>query len=303
MTTHSMTKQGSTGTLLVIGLGLLGGSVLRAAREANLFAEYLGYDAQPDVIANAQRLGVTDNATGTFDTLVKQADLIVIAVPVLAVSEIFQKLQAAEALDRHITDVASVKLPIIRASQQAAGNAPARFIPAHPITGSERSGLTAAQANLFEEHKVIVTPHEHTDADALAYVSGFWTTLGAEVVTMDATTHDNILAKTSHLPHVLAYVLVNTLLAQPNVDSIFEFAAGGFRDFSRIASSDPTMWHDILLANKQAVLIAITQFENELQTTRQAIEADDGKALFKLLSKAKTARDTRVVVTDDASAH
>ncbi len=298
-----MAKHGSSSTLLVIGLGLLGGSVLRAAREANLYAHYLGYDARPDVIASAQQLGVTDNATGEFDALVKQADLIVIAVPVLAVSGIFQKLQAADALDRHITDVASVKLPIVQAAQQVAGAAPPRFIPAHPITGSEQSGLAAAQASLFADHKVIVTPHEHSDADALAYVNGFWAALGAEVVSMDAATHDNILAKTSHLPHVLAYVLVNTLLAQSNVDSMFEFAAGGFRDFSRIASSDPTMWHDILLANKQAVLTAIEQFENELQTTRQAIEKNDGAALFKLLSEAKAARDTRVARSGDAGSN
>ena len=297
-----MAKHASTGTLLVIGLGLLGGSVLRAARAANLYAHYCGYDARPDVIASAQQLGVTDNAGGEFDALVNQADLIVIAVPVLAVSDIFQKLKAANALDRHITDVASVKLPVIEASQQVAGTPPSHFVPAHPITGSEQSGLTAAQGDLFAGHKVIVTPHEHSDAGALAYISKFWAALGAEVVTMDAATHDNILAKTSHLPHVLAYVLVNTLLAQSNVDSIFDFAAGGFRDFSRIASSDPTMWHDILLANKQAVLAAIDQFENELQTTRQAIEKNDGDALFKLLSEAKNARDTRVVLTVDTDA-
>ncbi len=295
-----MATRDSTSTLLVIGLGLLGGSVLRAARAANLYAHYLGFDARPDVVASAQRLNITDNAGGELDVLAQQADLIVIAVPVLAVSEIFQKLQQANALDRCITDVASVKLPIVHAAQQGSEAAPAQFVPAHPITGSEQSGLAAAQADLFAAHKVIVTPHDHTDAAALAYVSEFWSALGAEVVTMDAATHDNILAKTSHLPHVLAYVLVNTLLAQPNVDNLFDFAAGGFRDFSRIASSDPTMWHDILLANKQAVLAAIEQFENELQITRRAIEQDDGDALFKLLTEAKTARDTRVVFSGDA---
>lgn len=287
----------STSTLLVIGLGLLGGSVLHAARKAKLHAHYLGYDERPDVIASAQQLGIIDNASGEFHTLAQQADLIVIAVPVLAFAEVFEQLKQADALDRFITDVASVKAPIVQAVEQAADELPAKFVAAHPIAGSEQSGLRAARADLFQAHKVIITPHSNNDSDALAYIGEFWSALGAEVVSMDAETHDHILASTSHLPHVLAYVLVNTFLAHADVDRLFEFAAGGFRDFSRIASSDPIMWHDILLANKEAVLQAIDQFENNLQLTRRAIEQDDGKALYKLLSEAKTARDTRVDLT------
>ncbi len=296
-----MAKDPSSSTLLVTGLGLLGGSVLCAARKANLYARYLGYDAQSEVLAQAHQFGITDNAAGEFSVLAQQADLIVIAVPVLAFSEVFQKLRQANALDRYITDVASVKAPIVQAAEKVAAEPPAGFVPAHPITGSEQSGLQAARADLFQAHKVIVTPHKNNDSGALSYIGDFWAALGAEVVSMDATVHDTILASTSHLPHVLAYVLVNTLLAQPNVDSLFEFAAGGFRDFSRIASSDPTMWHDILLANKAAVLDAIDQFGNNLQITRRVIERDDGSALFKLLSDAKTARDTRVVLTGEKS--
>lgn len=290
-----MDKDSSTSTLLVIGLGLLGGSVLQAARGANLYAHYLGYDDMPEVVTNAKQLGIVDNVPDGLGALAQQADLIVIAVPVLAFSDVFQQLEQANALGRYITDVASVKAPIVKAARQAAGAASALFVPAHPITGSEQSGLGAAHAELFKAHKVIITPHKDNDNAALAYVSEFWAALGAEVVTMDAETHDNILANTSHLPHVLAYVLVNTLLAQPNVDNLFEFAAGGFRDFSRIASSDPIMWHDILLANKDAVLAAIDEFENNLQATRRVIEQGDGNALLNLLSEAKTARDTHVV--------
>lgn len=296
-----MAKDPSSSTLLVTGLGLLGGSVLCAARKANLYARYLGYDAQSEILEQAHQFGITDNAAGEFSDLAQQADLIVIAVPVLAFSEVFLKLRQANALDRYITDVASVKAPIVQAAEKVAAEPPAWFVPAHPITGSEQSGLQAARADLFQAHKVIVTPHKNNDSGALSYIGDFWAALGAEVVSMDATVHDTILASTSHLPHVLAYVLVNTLLAQPNVDSLFEFAAGGFRDFSRIASSDPTMWHDILLANKAAVLDAIDQFGNNLQITRRVIERDDGSALFKLLSDAKTARDTRVVLTGEKS--
>lgn len=297
-----MAVYSSSGTLLVIGLGLLGGSVLRAAREAELYGQFLGWDAKAEVMREGRAQGVIDNADHDLNRLAPQANLIVIAVPVLAVSEVFEKLHEAGALDRYITDVASVKASIIDAARQAAGEMPAKFVPAHPIAGSEQSGLAAAKADLFRAHKVIVTPSGDGDADALAYVSGFWQALGADVVSMDAETHDKILASTSHLPHVLAYVLVSTLLSQPDVDSLFEFAAGGFRDFSRIASSDPTMWHDILLANKHAVIAAIDRFDTELQATRRLIEQSDSAALFKLLNDAKAARDTRVVSQRSADA-
>lgn len=280
-------------TLLVIGLGMIGGSVLRAARDANSASNILGIDRDPGVVDLAAELTMIDNKVESLETLAIKASMIVIAVPPMAFGDIFRQLAAIDGLreDLIISDVASVKLPVMQACNEWAPSLLERFIPAHPIAGSEQSGLMAAKSGLFAEKKLILTPHEHIMPTARARGAEFWGSLNTQLAELTPQLHDELLASTSHLPHVLAYVLVDSLLLHPNIDRLFEFAAGGFQDISRTASSDPTMWHDIFFSNKQAVLRAVEQFEARLSLFKQLLEEDRSEELFNMLGDAKRGRD------------
>lgn len=276
--------------VLVIGLGLIGASVAKGLRQRAV-ARISGFDTQPATLRKACELGIIDSAAADLGSALTTADVVMLAVPVLAMEALFEDIRKHAAADCIITDVGSVKCSTIDAAVRVFGRVPARLVPGHPIAGSENSGVAAADAMLFERHKVILTPQDHTDGEALQLVARLWRELGAEVVEMDAAQHDEVLAATSHLPHMLAYALVDTLVSMEQKQKIFDFAAGGFRDFSRIASSDPRMWHDIVLANKVSVLAAIDVFDAHLAGLRRAIETEDSQALMETLSRAKTARD------------
>jgi len=190
-----------------------------------------------------------------------------------------------------VTDVGSVKQPVVDEARAILGTAMSQFVPGHPIAGTERSGVDSAFAELFDGHRVILTPVAETSAGALDRVRAMWEVTGATAEILDPVTHDRILAATSHLPHALAYALVDCLSGSPDSEDFFRFAAGGFRDFSRIASSDPAMWRDILLANRDAVLNAIDRYLDSLNETRTALLSSDDEALLKQFSNAKLARD------------
>ncbi len=280
-------------TLLVVGLGMIGGSVLHAARDANCARNILGYDSDPGVVTLAFESGIIDNKVESFDALAKRASLIVIAVPPMAFPDVFTQLTAVNGIrdDLVISDVASVKLPVMQACLSQAPELLERFIPAHPIAGSEQSGLLAAKSGLFKDKKLIITPHEKVLPDVQQRGTVFWQSLHTKLAELSPELHDELLASTSHLPHVLAYVLVDSLLRHPNIDRLFEFAAGGFQDISRTASSDPTMWHDIFFSNKKAVLRAVEQFESRLSLFKQLVEEERSEDLFKMLGDAKRGRD------------
>lgn len=217
--------------------------------------------------------------------------MVVLAVPVLSIAEQLRALADVLRPDMVITDVASVKQAVVDVAREVLGPLPAGFVPGHPIAGSEQSGYQAATPTLFANRKVILTPLEESSADAVSLVRQMWECTGAEVLEMALARHDEVLAATSHLPHLLAYALVDTLSQQGASDEIFRYAAGGFRDFTRIASSDPVMWRDIFMTNGPATVAILDLYMEDLQRLRQALLTSDGDLLHTTFQRAKQSRD------------
>jgi 3-phosphoshikimate 1-carboxyvinyltransferase len=284
-------KSAKIGRLAVIGLGLIGGSFAKGIRESGVCREVVGCDANAATRELALPLGVVDSITDSVAEAVRGADVILLAVPVLAMEKVLAELAALELGEAVLTDVGSTKGAVVKAVEQAFGTLPARFVPGHPIAGSEKSGIEAASAGLFGRHKVILTPLEATSAEALDTVTALWQTLGADVEHMPLADHDEVLAATSHLPHLLAFSLVDTLAGRSENLDIFRYAAGGFRDFTRIAASDPVMWRDIFLANHDAVLRSLDAFTQDLDRLRSAIASRDANTLLGVFTRAKAARE------------
>ena len=279
------------GRLVVVGLGLIGGSFARGLREKGLFHEVIGVDLDPESRRLAVELGVVDRCETELAAACQGADVIQLAVPILAMEKLLAQLAGLELGNAVLTDVGSAKGNVVRAAQQSFGGMPARFVPGHPIAGSEQSGVEAAKSGLFQRHKVILTPLASTDTDALALVDRLWRELGADVEHMEVGHHDAVLAATSHLPHLLAFTLVDSLAKRNENLEIFRYAAGGFRDFTRIAGSDPVMWHDIFLANREAVLRTLDDFRGDLDALRAAVDAGDGHQLLGVFTRARVARE------------
>lgn len=277
--------------LCIIGVGLIGGSLARALKAAGVCGEIVGCGRNEDNLYRAVELDVIDRYELDPARAVQGADMVVLAVPVGAVES------TAAAIGPHlepgavITDVGSTKRSVVDAVERALGEVPAGFVPGHPIAGTEKSGVEASFPELFRERRVILTPLEQTRPDATAKVRAMWEAVGAEVVEMEVFHHDEVLAATSHLPHVLAFTLVDTLSRMEEHPEIFDYAAGGFRDFSRIASSDPTMWRDICLSNSEAILAVLDRYTDELEILAEAIRAGDGDEVLESFRRAKAARD------------
>ncbi len=277
--------------LVVIGLGLIGASFAKGIRDSGLAEEVIGVDLNLQACQRAVELGVVDSCSTDLAAACKDADVIMLAVPVLALQTLLSKLAALNLKNTIITDAGSVKGHLLAAAQAAFGKLPPLLVLGHPIAGSERSGVEAANPGLFKHHKVILTPHTHTDPAALACVEQLWQGLGADVESMSVDQHDRVLAATSHLPHLLAFGLVDSLAKRSENLEIFRYAAGGFRDFTRIAGSDPVMWHDIFLANREAVLQQLDQFRGDLDVLRNAIAEEDGRHLLGVFTRARVARE------------
>lgn len=278
-------------TLAILGLGLMGGSLAAGLRQAGQVERVVAWGRREQSLQKGLELGYIDSYTLDLAAAVAEADMVVIATPTVVAEEMLVQLQGMITPGKVFTDVASVKGNLLRRARQLWGTEPANLVLAHPIAGSESSGVAAARADLFAAHRVILTPTEHTDPEAAAAVAAMWQAVGADVVSMDVERHDTVLAATSHLPHVLAFSLVNLLSSQDSQQDIFRFAAGGFRDFTRIASSDPVMWHDISLANRDALLGMMDAFGEQLAQLRSAIESGDSERILSLYSSAKQARD------------
>ncbi len=245
--------------LLIVGLGLIGGSLAAALRDAGFEGEVLACDPDADEIARGVEMGLIERGDTHLATLLDGVSMIVLAVPVLAMREVLETLAEQGVADDPsvvITDVGSTKGAIREAAEAAFGRLPVNLVLGHPIAGSEKSGVAASDPHLYAQHKVILTPMATTNRRAVARVRSLWQATGAEVLEMEVERHDQVLARTSHLPHLLAFSLVDTLARQDERLEIFRYAAGGFRDFTRIAGSDPVMWRDIFTANRQAVLAA-----------------------------------------------
>lgn len=279
--------------LAIIGLGLIGGSLARALRRPG--QEQAGhisaFDRDEATLRQALAAGVIDDCASDLKAAVADADVVVLATPPAATAKLLSEAGAALKPGAVLTDVGSVKGRLAVAARAALGPHLPRFVPGHPIAGTERSGLAASFAELFAGRRVILTPLPETAIDARQGIAAMWRAAGAEVVSMAAGAHDEILAASSHLPHLLAYALVDCLAQRPESDAIFSSAAGGFADFTRIASSNPELWHDICVSNRAALLTNLADFARHLERTRQALEGADGAALLDMLKRAKHARD------------
>jgi prephenate dehydrogenase len=283
--------------LALIGVGLIGGSLARALRDAGHVREVIGYGRGLANLQRAVELGVADRVETSLSAAVRDADMVVLATPVGSMAEILGAIAPYLAKGAVVTDVGSVKGTIAAAARTALGAKLSGFVPGHPIAGTERTGVEASFSSLFVGRRVVLTPLPETSIEAVARVRAMWQAAGAEVVSMSVEHHDTVLAATSHLPHLLAYALVDMLAQLDDSREIFAFAAGGFRDFTRIASSDPVMWRDISLANRTAIADMLKKYRAEVDGLITAVAAGDGAVLQALFARAKTARDA--LVTND----
>ena len=280
--------------LCIIGTGLIGGSLARALREAGACQEVVGAGRNTGNLQTAVDLGVIDRYDTDLAQAVSGADMVVVCVPLGAMEDVFRAIKDQLAEQVVLTDAGSAKGSVIEAVQRAFGRVPDFFVPGHPIAGTEQSGVEASFPGLYKDRRVILTPLPETSTNATDRVRDMWEAAGARVTEMDPLHHDAILAATSHLPHVLAYTLVDSLSKLDDSDELFEYAAGGFRDFTRIASSDPVMWRDICLANGDAIQLMIEHFIRDLQGLSQAVKHHDGQQLLEIFASAKAARDRYV---------
>jgi prephenate dehydrogenase len=279
------------GRICIVGVGLIGGSFARALKAANACREITGAGRNEAQLRKAKELGVIDAYALDAAEAARGADVVVLAVPVGSTEAVVRRLAPALTPDTILTDVGSTKGSVVTAVERALGRLPSGFVPGHPIAGTEKSGVEASFPELFQQRRVILTPLAQTNPQATATVRRLWEQAGAEVVEMDVQHHDEVLAATSHLPHLLAYALVDTLARMEERREIFRYAAGGFRDFTRIASSDPRMWHDICLANRDALLDVLANYQADLDRLAAAVREGKGDVLLETFRRAKTARD------------
>lgn len=287
--------------LAVIGLGLIGASCCAAIKKRAPDWNISGYSRTEATRQQALAKGLIDQSFDSIAGAVRQADLILIAVPMGQFRQVFENVDATRDSSSVVTDAGSTKGSVIRDIVSVLESIPSWFVPGHPIAGSEQSGVDAANPDLYVDHQVILTPDLNTAADAIDLVSSFWKIQGASVSQMDVERHDEVLALTSHLPHVLAFNLVHALSDDDEHLEIFRYAAGGFRDFTRIAASDPTMWRDISLANQQALLSGIDRFAERLDQMRNAIARGDGDWIMQSFDRARTARTLFSSLTDQGA--
>ncbi|MBV5310545.1 prephenate dehydrogenase/arogenate dehydrogenase family protein [Chromatium okenii] len=280
--------------LTIIGVGLIGGSLARALRAAGAVGEIVGCGRSLPNLERAVELGVIDRFTPEPAAAVADADMIFVAVPLGAMRGVFAAIAGQLRPEAIVTDGGSVKGSVVADALAAFGQIPPRLVLGHPIAGTEHSGVEAALVELYQQRRVILTPLPETDPAALAQVQTMWELCGAEVTQMSVAHHDEVLAATSHLPHLLAFGLVDTLARLRENDEVFRYAAGGFRDFSRIASSNPVMWRDICLANREALSLMLAQFGAEMTDLAESIRRADGEHLLDIFTRAKAARDRYV---------
>lgn len=282
------------GKLAVIGVGLIGGSLARALRQAGKVEHIVGCGRGRENLERALELGVIDEFTHDISEAVQGADIVFVAVPLGAMRAVFERMCGHLGENTIVTDGGSAKDSVITDFQAACPGHVDRFVAGHPIAGTERNGVEASFAELYHNRRVILTPGAETAKDALERVSAMWQACGAEVVIMDVERHDRVLAATSHLPHMLAFGLVDALARLDEHDDIFRFAAGGFRDFTRIASSNPVMWRDICIANHEALAGVMVKFAEEMRDLASTIEKGDAEHLLAVFERAKAARDAYV---------
>lgn len=280
--------------LTIIGVGLIGGSLARALRRAGAVSEVVGCGRGRENLERAVSLGVIDRFDHEPARAVAGADMVFVSVPLGSMRRIFEAIAGTLSPDAVLTDGGSVKGSVVADARAAFARVPPRLVPGHPIAGTERSGVEASFPELYRNRRVILTPLPETDQDAIERVAGMWRACGAEVSRMSVAHHDQVLAATSHLPHMLAFGLVDSLARMDEEAEIFRYAAGGFRDFTRIASSSPVMWRDICIANREALSAMLARFGVEMSDLADSIRQGDGERLLDIFERAKRARDQYV---------
>lgn len=274
----------------LIGCGLMGGSFALALKKAGLVQRVVGYSKSPTTTARALRMGVIDVEAPSALLAAAGADLVLLAVPVGATEATLKSIKHLVTPEMLIMDVGSTKADVVQAARNALGSQIASFVPAHPNTGKEVAGVEHADAELYHGAKVILTPTERTLTSHLRKAEALWLALGCEVRSMSPETHDAAFATVSHLPHMLAFAMMHSVIGQPQADAFLSVAGPGFRDFTRIAAGDPAMWRDILLANKDEVLAQSQHFQRALQAFEQVLHTGDAQALEAMITLASTAR-------------
>ena len=281
--------------LVIFGVGLIGGSVALALKKAQFVTHIVGIGRNEKSLQQALDLGVIDSLETNINAALEGAVLVLIAAPVAQTKTILQSIKPHLNKQTIITDAGSTKGDVLASAREVLGEQFSQFIGGHPIAGAEKSGVTAAIADLFLGKNVVLTPITspalQTNRDAVLAVTAMWQACGANVREMSAENHDAIFAAVSHLPHLLAFALVDEIARRVNAEELFSFAASGFRDFTRIAGSHPEMWRDISLANKPAILSEITAYENELSQLKQLLKNDDGAGLQALFERASVVRN------------
>jgi cyclohexadieny/prephenate dehydrogenase len=277
--------------LAIIGMGLIGSSIARAAREQAVVRTIVAIDSSSEVCSRVTELGIADHATADATEGVRDADLVILCVPVGVNGPVIQSIAAALKTGAVVSDVGSVKGAVVKAVQPHLPPG-VHFVPAHPVAGTEHSGPDAGFSSLFDNRWCILTPPEGEDVAAIARVRLFWEAFGSKVEEMTPEHHDLVLAVTSHVPHLIAYNIVGTAddLQQVTQSEVIKFSAGGFRDFTRIAASDPTMWRDVFLHNREAVLEVLGRFQEDLFYLQRAIRWGEGDKLFELFSRTRDIR-------------
>lgn len=272
--------------LALIGVGLIGGSFARALRAAGKVDVIVGFDSQPEALARAIALGVIDQSAESAAQAVEQADLVMIATPVGAVQGVFKAIASHLGPAAIVTDVGSTKASVIEAAYRELGPAFERFVPGHPIAGRELSGVEHSDAALFRDRIFVATPVAQTDADAVRRVETLWIDVGCHVERMTPAEHDSVFAAVSHLPHLLAFALVTHISSHPDADRKFAMAGAGFRDFTRIAASNPAMWRDICIANAEAISGELASYRSVLAQLQAALDVRDAAALERTLARS-----------------
>ena len=274
----------------IVGCGLVGGSFALALRRAGGVATLVGVDRNAQALAQAAALGVIDTAAESVSDAAAGADLVVIAVPVRAIGPVLHDVALALDPAAVVTDVGSTKEDVVRAARAELRALFPRFVPGHPIAGRESSGVEAATPDLFKGARVVLSPEPETAPEAVDLVRACWEAAGGRVALVDAARHDRIFAAVSHLPHLLSFALVSELASRPDSAELFGFAAGGFRDFTRIAASSPEMWRDIALQNRVALLEELDRYGARLAVFRELVEKSDGPGLQRLMAEARASR-------------
>jgi len=280
--------------LAIIGVGLIGGSLARALRAAGQVEQIVGCGRGRENLELGVELGVIDTYTHEVSEAVAGADMVFVSVPLGAMRNVFEQMNGHLGREAVVTDGGSAKGSVINDFYAVCSEHTQQFVPGHPIAGTEHNGVEASFAELYQNRRVIITPTAASAADATRRVTEMWQACGAEVVEMAVDHHDRVLAATSHLPHMLAFGLVDALARMEEHEEIFRYAAGGFRDFTRIASSNPTMWRDICISNGTALSRMISSFADELHALADSVEKGDGERLLEIFQRAKDARDAYV---------